>query len=113
MSSEKRWRELGQGQFFKWETAGQEVEGTWQGTKPGKFGDLGIVETSEGRMTFPLHTTLARDMQLVKDGADVKIVYLGKKKTKDGARDFKAFKVFITSEADVDVEQPDADDVPF
>jgi hypothetical protein len=54
MSSLKRWRQVGQGQFQKWETPGQELEGTWQGMHEGRFGALGTLETTDGRLTFPL-----------------------------------------------------------
>jgi hypothetical protein len=33
MSSLKRWRQVGQGQFHKWETPGEELEGTWRGAQ--------------------------------------------------------------------------------
>jgi hypothetical protein len=109
--NEKRWRDIGQGSFVKWETPGQEIEGTWHGTKPGKFGDLGIIETMEGRVSFPLHTTLAQDLQLVKEGGEVRVRYLGKRKTKDGAREYKHFQVSIAGDglAIDDDEKP----VPF
>src|SRR6266404_7379831 len=58
MSSLKRWRQVGQGQFQKWETPGQELEGTWQGMHEGRFGALGTLEAAEGRLTFPLPVAL-------------------------------------------------------
>lgn len=30
MSNLKRWRQIGQGQFRKWETPGDELEGAWR-----------------------------------------------------------------------------------
>ena len=45
MSSLKRWRQIGQGQFHKWETPGEEFEGTWRGMHDGRFGPLGTLET--------------------------------------------------------------------
>ena len=41
MASLKRWRQIGQGQFHKWETPGEEFEGTWRGIHDGRFGPLG------------------------------------------------------------------------
>ena len=58
MASLKRWRQIGQGQFHKWETPGDELEGVWQGTHDGRYGPLGTLETPAGLVTFPLHTAL-------------------------------------------------------
>ena len=56
MTSLKRWRQIGQGRFHKWETSGDELEGMWQGPHDGRYGPLGTVETRDGLVTFPLHT---------------------------------------------------------
>jgi hypothetical protein len=53
MSSLKRWRRIGEGQFHKWETTGDELEGIWRGAHEGRFGPLGTLETSEALVTFP------------------------------------------------------------
>src|SRR5258705_355971 len=58
MSSLKRWRRVGQGQFHKWEQAGEEFEGTWRGAHDGRYGPLGTLETSGGVITFPLPAAL-------------------------------------------------------
>jgi hypothetical protein len=97
MSSLRRWRQVGQGQFQKWETPGQEVEGTWQGQHEGLFGPLGTLETAEGRITFPLHAALLARLKLVRDGAEVLIRYTGKQTSKAG-RIFKAFEVYVAGE---------------
>jgi len=94
MTSLRRWRKVGQGQFVKWETPGQELEGTWQGQHDGLFGPLGTVETAEGRITFPLHTALRERLKLVRAGAEILIRYTGKQTSKAG-RTFKAFEVFV------------------
>ena len=67
MSSLKRWRQVGQGQFQKWETPGQELEGTWQGIHEGRFGPLGTLEAAEGRLTFPLPVALRDRLAQVND----------------------------------------------
>ena len=97
MSSLKRWRQIGQGRFHKWETPGQELEGTWQGQHDGQYGPLGTLDTAEGRMTFPLHTALLERLTRVREGADVLIRYTGKQTSKAG-RVFKGFEVFVADE---------------
>ncbi len=97
MSSLRRWRQVGQGQFHKWETPGQELEGTWQGQHQGVFGPLGTLETVEGRITFPLHAALVERLKLVREGAEILIRYTGKQTSKAG-RLFKAFEVYVAGE---------------
>ena len=97
MTSLRRWRQIGQGQFHKWETPGDEFEGTWRGTHDGRFGPLGTLETLEGLVTFPLHAALLERLKLVREGAEVLIRYTGKQTSKAG-RVFKAFAVFVASE---------------
>jgi hypothetical protein len=97
MTSLKRWRQVGQGQFRKWETPGEELEGTWQGQHEGLFGPLGTLETAEGRITFPLHTALLERLKLVREGSEVLIRYTGKQTSKAG-RLFKAFDVYVAGE---------------
>lgn len=114
MSSLKRWVQVGQGQFIKWTEKGQQLEGIWRGQKDGQYGALGMMDTNDGRMSFPLHTALLQRVEAIKQGAEIKIVYNGKHRTKDGLKEFKAFDVFV---ADVEaIEDPAAkpdDDVPF
>jgi len=86
MSSLKRWRQVGQGQFHKWETPGDEFEGTWRGMHDGRFGPLGTLETPEGLVTFPLHAALLERLKLVREGAEVLIRYTGKQTSKAGRR---------------------------
>ena len=97
MSNLKRWRQVGQGQFHKWETPGEEFEGTWRGMHDGRFGPLGTLETPEGLVTFPLHAALLERLKLVQEGAEVLIRYTGKQTSKAG-RVFKAFEVFVAGE---------------
>ena len=97
MTSLKRWRQIGQGQFHKWETPGEEFEGTWRGMHDGRFGPLGTLDTPEGLITFPLHAALLERLKLVREGADVLIRYIGKQTSKAN-RIFKAFEVFVAGE---------------
>ena len=97
MASLKRWRQIGQGRFHKWETPGEEFEDTWRGTHDGRFGPLGTLETAEGLITFPLHAALLERLKLVREGAEVLIRYTGKQTSKAG-RIFKAFEVFVAGE---------------
>ena len=97
MSSLKRWRRVGQGQFHKWEQAGEEFEGTWRGAHDGRYGPLGTLETSEGLITFPLPTALLDRLRLVGEGAEVLIQYTGMQTSKAG-RPFKGFEVFVAGD---------------
>jgi hypothetical protein len=100
MSSLKRWRQVGQGQFHKWESPGEELEGVWQGPHDGQYGPLGTLETRGGRLTFPLHAALLERLKLVREGANVLIRYTGKQTSKAG-RVFKGFEVFVADEQDL------------
>jgi hypothetical protein len=97
MASLKRWRRVGQGQFHKWEQAGEEFEGTWRGSHDGRYGPLGTLETSDGLITFPLPTALLERVRLVRVGAQVLIQYTGMQTSKAG-RPFKGFEVFVPSD---------------
>ena len=76
--------------FIKWTTVGQELEGEWEGTSEGKFGELGQINGTK----FPLHTVLARAFTEISEGTKVKVVYLGMMTSKRGSR-YKGFDVFI------------------
>jgi hypothetical protein len=97
MSSLKRWRRVGQGQFHKWEQAGEEFEGTWLGAHDGRYGPLGTLETSKGLITFPLPTALLERLRLVREGAEVLIQYTGMQTSKAG-RPFKGFEVYVAGD---------------
>jgi len=97
MSSLKRWRRVGQGQFHKWEQAGEEFEGTWRGSHEGRYGPLGTLETSEGLITFPLPTALLERLRQVGQGAEVLIQYTGMQTSKAG-RPFKGFEVYVAGD---------------
>jgi hypothetical protein len=100
MSSLRRWRQIGQGQFHKWESLGDELEGVWQGTQEGRFGPLGTVETVAGLVTFPLHAALLARLSGVAVGTDVRIRYTGPQTSRAG-RLFKGFEVFVSGTDEV------------
>ena len=100
MSSLKRWRQIGQGQFHKWENLGDELEGTWQGSHDGRFGPLGTLETAAGLRTFPLHAALLERLKYVRIGAEVRIHYTGPQTSRAG-RLFKGFEVFVSGNDDI------------
>ncbi len=97
MSSLKRWRQIGQAQFHKWETPGDELEGTWRGMHDGRYGPLGTIETMEGLLTFPLHAALLDRLNRVREGVEVLIRYTGKQTSKAG-RVFKHFEVYVAGD---------------
>ena len=104
MTNLKRWRQIGQGQFHKWETPGDELEGAWQGSHEGRYGPLGSLETSDGLVTFPLHAALLERLRQVRVGADVLVRYTGPQTSKAG-RLFKGFEVFVSGDgAGIDAE---------
>ena len=102
MTSLKRWRQIGQGQFHKWETPGDELEGVWQGAHDGRYGPLGTLETPAGVVTFPLHTALFDRLKRVREGGDVLIRYTGKQASKAG-RVFKHFEVYVAGDDPLEV----------
>ena len=115
--TERRWHPVGSsGNFKKWTEKGQTVEGFWEGTTPGKFGDLGIIKQADGtKVTFPLHTVLADRLKRVREGAEIHIEYLGKEESKAG-RTFKNFDVSVGSPDDIIPEAAEAaagEEVPF
>src|SRR5215831_20415529 len=95
MSSLKRWRRIGEGQFHRWETPGDELEGVWRGSHEGRFGPLGTLEATDAvLLTFPLPAALRDRLRRVPAGAEVLIRYTGLQTSK-GGRQFKAFEVFV------------------
>src|SRR5262245_56956362 len=97
MTSLRRWRQIGHGQFDKWETPGDELEGRWRGQNDGRYGPLGSVETPGGFVSFPLHAALFDRLKGVQQGQDVLIRYTGKQ-TSNGGRVFKAFEVYVAGD---------------
>src|SRR5262249_46152484 len=94
MSSVKRWRRIGEGEFHKWETPGDELQGVWRGAHEGRFGPLGTLEAADGVFTFPLPAALRDRMRRVGEGVEVLIRYTGLQ-TSNAGRQFKTFDVFV------------------
>jgi len=89
MAWKKRERD---GDFVKLGEDHPELIGSWKGTKEGKYGPLGIVETDDGEVVFPISAGL-RDLETFEEGDNLKIVYEGTGTTKDG-HEFKKFSLF-------------------
>jgi hypothetical protein len=111
MASLKRWRQIGQGQFHKWETPGDELQGLWLGPHDGRYGPLGTLETSGNLVTFPLHTALIERLKRVREGAEVLIRYTGRQTSKAG-RVFKAFEVYVAGDDPLLEPAPSPVDAP-
>lgn len=112
---ERRWHPVGSsGNFKKWTEKGQSVEGIWEGTTIGKYGDLGIVKQPDGmKVTFPLHTVLADRLKRIREGAEVHIEYIGKETNKKGV-EFKNFEVMVGNTEDIIPEAAEGEEgVPF
>jgi hypothetical protein len=79
------------------------------GTKDGKFGDLGEVKTpTTGTVVFPMVWALEDKLRYVAVGGDVTITYLGKKHNAKTERSVHIFEV----DADEDsLREPDDDKV--
>ena len=108
MGNLKRYRQLGGGEFYKFTEVGQTLEGTWQGTRAGKFGENGTVDTPTGIHIFSLNAAL-KDLIGVPKGTGVKIVYMGKETAKNG-NEFKAYKVFVEEDENGEAT---TDEAPF
>jgi hypothetical protein len=100
MSSLRRWRQVGHGQFHKWESPGDELEGRWIGSHEGRFGPLGSIDAREGVITFPLHTALLDRLRRIPEGTDVLIRYTGRQTSRAG-RVFKSFDVFMAGDESI------------
>ena len=111
MSSGKRWVEMGQGSFIKWETPGQQIEGRWAGKVTTGQWPNGVLDTADGRVSFPFNKSL-EDLERLPIGTEVLIKYLGKKANKKGTSQYNAFQVFVAGGGDHAPDDP-ADDVPF
>lgn len=101
----------------KWEEQGQVAEGEWRGTRPGKYGDLGIVLGEDGaEVVFPMHTVLVNKLASIRVGAGISILYKGKAEGKSGTS-YKDFDVFTEGPEALQQSEPegesDGDEVPF
>jgi hypothetical protein len=92
------------GTFVKWSDTppGTVYTGTWQGTRPGRFGDLGDLDTADGIITFPLPHVLAQLLEEVAIGDAIELIYVGKKTSEKSDRQYHDFELYQV-----------VDDVPF
>src|SRR2546422_490541 len=104
MTSQKRWKRLSGGTFFKFATKGDCLEGIWKGTQDGKFGENGVVEVDGEPKIFSMNAAL-KDLIRVPKGTAVSITYTGKQMSK-GGNEFKAFDILV--EDGVEVAEEDA-----
>ena len=105
MSSLKRWRRVSQGQFHRWETPGGAFQGIWRGIRDGRFGPLGVLDTDQGLVAFPLPAALRVRLVQVHPGSLVLVRYTGLQTSTSG-RIFKAFDVFVANQATWDETAP-------
>lgn len=107
MGALKRYRSLGGGDdFFKFEP-GMTLEGIWRGTKRGKYGENGIIETPDGILHVFTLSAMLKDLIKVPDGTGVKVTHVGMRQSKAG-NTYHAFQILVEESGDGD----DAD-VPF
>lgn len=80
------------GELYKWETAGQRIEGRYQGMKDGSMGgQILTIETRDGLLSASAPTMLENALRDVAPGTLVVIRYLGEQPSKKGGT-FKAFE---------------------
>ena|SRR2546426_11394419 len=89
----RKWKERrGSGAIRTWQL-GMAVEGRFREWKPGKFGELLVLETGEGEETFSAPAILADRLRGVPVGTLLSIECLGKTMVKAGeAWDFKVME---------------------
>jgi hypothetical protein len=81
--------------------AGHVIEGTYHGSRAGKFGPLADIETVDGPLTLPVPTALGRQLARVKVGASVAIQYDGLKHNAQTKFDYHSFRVFVDDPANL------------
>lgn len=102
-----RWKPLSNTntRITKFEVRGHEVMGLWVGTRDGKFGPLGVVQTDDGEeIIFPLHTMLKSQLEDVNPGTLIRIVYKGYETSTKSGQQYKNFEVFIADDEDEEGE---------
>ena len=87
------WKEVTGANLIRFEEPGSVVEGKLVGTEEGMFGDMYILETSNGRENLPSFTALNTKMKVLEEGTQVRITYLGEVKSEKSGRVYKDFKV--------------------
>ena len=98
MPSLKRWRSVGGGgDFHKWTTSGETLEGIWRGLHDGQYGPVGTLETPEVLVRFAVTTALLDRLQPIPEGTGLRVEYLGVRRSKAG-REYKDFAVWVAEE---------------
>jgi hypothetical protein len=90
--------------FIRWADVeeGDEFEGTFRGYREGRFGLLADLAMADETVTLPVNAALERELNRVKVGAHVVIVYNGLKPSKKRpGKSFHSFSVFVTEQADL------------
>ncbi len=108
-----KWRSVSEGgDLLKWAglAAGYELEGAWLGTKPGKFGPLGLLQpdNEDPVITFTMPYKLESKLRKVAEGTRVRIVYMGMVPAGDGKTLYN-FDVQVPDDGTPDA----ADEEPF
>jgi hypothetical protein len=103
------WKQIGGNKsgYTTFTTPGDSVAGTFCGTRMGQYGNLVVMKTGQGEITFPLYSALSSRLEDVPEGAAIKVIYNGEQVAKKSGRTFKAFTVY----QDVDVD--DTDPIPL
>ena len=100
------WTEIGGDYRFHNFDEKAELTGTWNGTRPGKYGKLGIVESDGETVAFSL-TKVLEDLEHVPVGTAIKIVYTGWAEGQKGGK-YKSFKMY-TDERAKDAKRSEGD----
>jgi len=66
------------------ETDGETIIGTLKDKTEGNYGPQWIIETNKGEIRTPSHKVLQNRLNRVEIGKEVKIVYVGEEKPKEG-----------------------------
>lgn len=95
------WYEVGV-PIVKFTIVGEYVTGTWIGTEPGQYAEIGIIQTADGIRRFSITVMLRDRLRQVKVGAAVTILFQGFKPLQSNPNHMqKMFRVFVPSPTDV------------
>ena len=111
--------------FVSWANTapGSEFVGIWRGFETGKYDNqLALIAMGDKTKRLPSSASLARQLQRVRLGADVRILFIGQQPLKNG-KHFNALEVSVRNAADILPAPPangggmatasDDDEVPF
>ncbi len=76
------------GSFFKFESPGDQLEGSWSGITQGQFGPVGTIRTDDGEKLFTVNKAL-EDLDRIEKGKKIKILYTGWGESKRSGHDYK------------------------